>query len=158
MVGMLDLVADTPNGASKVIADGTLVLKQKEPMLIDSQVRKVFNVDPLSQAAFNKQSIGELRQDYHDRKEKLHYDHAAFVQPMGSSYTTTLELKIHVPLSQEIKYRPGVMETLKFAWVEYVMLLIPSLWITWQFLSFLFESKILEALKVSDLKPKRKII
>ena len=36
MVGMLDLVADTPNGASKVIADGSLVFKQKEPVLIDS--------------------------------------------------------------------------------------------------------------------------
>jgi len=77
---------------------------------------------------------------------------------MGSSFTTTLELKVHIPISQEIKYRPGVMETLKFAWVQYVMLLIPSLFITWQFLSFLFESKILEAHKVSDFKPKRKII
>lgn len=77
---------------------------------------------------------------------------------MGSTYTTTLDIKVHVPLSQEIKYRPGVMETLKFAWVQYIMLLIPSLFITWKFLTFLFESKILESLKVSDLKPKRKII
>ena len=158
MIGMLDLVADTPNGVSRIIADGSLVLQQKDPVLIDSQVRKIYNSDPLSQKTFNKNSIGQIRQDYHDRKEKLDFDHTQFIQPMGSSYTTTIEVTIHVPLSQEIKYRPGVMETLKFAWVQYIMVLIPSLLITWKFMSFLFESKILEALRVSDLKPKRKII
>lgn len=53
MIGMLDVQAETPNGASRIIADGNLVLKQKDPPLIDSQMRKVYNFDPLSQKTFN---------------------------------------------------------------------------------------------------------
>ena len=58
---------------------------------------------------------------------------------MGPSFSTTLKMHIHVPLSQEIKYRPGVMETLKFAWVQYVMCLIPSLYVCFNLLSYLFK-------------------
>ncbi len=69
-----------------------------------------------------------------------------------------MEVNIHIPKSQEIIYRPGVLETIKFAWVQYVMVLIPVLWITFKFMSTLFTYRILEALSMSNLKPKRKII
>lgn len=46
MVGMLYLDIDTPNGASVVIADGELILKQSSPVLIDSVKRTLYNTDP----------------------------------------------------------------------------------------------------------------
>ena len=49
------------------------------------------------------------------------------MQPLGSSFSTTIEMNVDVPLSQEVRYRPGVLETLKFAWAQYVMVLVPVL-------------------------------
>jgi hypothetical protein len=77
---------------------------------------------------------------------------------MGSRFSTTLDIMINIPKSQEILYKPGVMETLKFAWVQYVFILVPVLMLTFMGLSYLFKFRILEALLVSDLKEKRKLI
>ena len=77
---------------------------------------------------------------------------------MGSRFSTTLDIMINMPKSQEILYKPGVMETLKFAWVQYVFILVPVLMLTFMGLSYLFKFRILEALLVSDLKEKRKLI
>ena len=49
--------------------------------------------------------------------ERIEYDYNTIIQPLGSSHTTTVNMKIHNPTSQMIKYIPGVMETAKFAWV-----------------------------------------
>lgn len=52
---------------------------------------------------------------------------------------------------------PGVMETMKFAWVQYIMFLAPTLLFAHASLSYLFKYRIFDAMLVSDLKPKRKI-
>ena len=49
------------------------------------------------------------------------------------------------------------METLKFAWVQYIVFLVPCLLIANASLSYLFKYRIFDAQLVSDLKPKRKI-
>lgn len=67
-------------------------------------------------------------------------------------------MDIEVPLSQEVRYRPGVMETLKFGWAQYVMLLLPFLWVTNKGVAFLFKYRIFDAYLVSDLKAQKKII
>ena len=89
--------------------------------------------------------------------ERLDYDSKQIVQPLGSSFSTTIEMGMHVPASQELVYMPGVMETMKFALVQYLFLLIPTLWFTNALLGFLFKYRIFEAILISDLKPKRKI-
>jgi hypothetical protein len=90
--------------------------------------------------------------------EKIEYDYNTIVEPLGSAYTTTINLKIHNPTNQMVKYIPGVMETLKFAWVQYVMFLIPCLYLAYLSVGFLFQYRILEAVLISDLQPKRKLI
>ena len=57
-----------------------------------------------------------------------------------------------------IKYIPGVMETMKFAWVQYVFVLIPCVYFAYLSAGFLFKFRILEAMLISDLQPKRKLI
>jgi hypothetical protein len=67
-------------------------------------------------------------------------------------------MKIYNPSSQMVKYIPGVMETIKFAWVQYVMLLLPCLFIAFKSIGFLFRYRIFDAYLISDLQPKRKLI
>lgn len=46
MIGMIHISVDTPLGASKVIVDGQLTLQQRQPVLIDSIMRSVYDVNP----------------------------------------------------------------------------------------------------------------
>ena len=79
------------------------------------------------------------------------------VQPLGSSFTTSVNLNIDIPLSQEIKYGPGLMETMKFAWMQYIMVFVPVILFTWAGIDFLFKYQVFESVIVSDLKQKRRI-
>ena len=116
-VGMLQLSVDSPMGASKITSNGHLELVQDKPPLIDSITRTIYDVDPLTDVIYSQYTIEELTEAYNHRNEKVNYVATNFVQNLGSRFSTTLEVNIHVPKSQEIVYRPGVLETIKFAWV-----------------------------------------
>ena len=158
LVGMVHFSVDTPGGASKILADGSLELEQNKPVLIDSITRNLYNSDPLTDANFAQFSLGQLVESYNARSERLSYKAQSIVQPLGSPHSTTIKLQMHVPKHQQIVYMPGVMEALKFAWVQYLMVLIPTLLIVRAGLSSMFKYRILNAFLVSDLKEKRKII
>lgn len=57
---------------------------------------------------------------------------------MGNPSKTVLQIYANVPQQQEIKYIPGVLETLKFAWVQFLALLVPCLLIFTYVSGFLF--------------------
>jgi len=48
MIGMIDYKVNTPSGASKIICNGNMILKQKSSALIDSIIREIYNDDPLT--------------------------------------------------------------------------------------------------------------
>jgi hypothetical protein len=50
---------------------------------------------------------------------------------------------------------PGILETLKHAWIQYLALLIPALVLYNYFVGFLFRYKVLQANVVADLAPKK---
>ena len=53
---------------------------------------------------------------------------------------------IKVPSMQEINYVPTTIESLKMAWIQYIALLIPSLYaIYWLIIGFAFKNKVLDA-------------
>jgi len=52
---------------------------------------------------------------------------------------------------------PGTLQTLKFAWVQYVALLIPSILIFRLVCGFIFRHQILDSSITSDLILKRRI-
>ena len=57
-----------------------------------------------------------------------------------------MELDIRVPSLQQIVYVPGVLESLKIAWIQYLALLIPCLWVIYKLiLGFAFKARVLEA-------------
>ena len=64
-------------------------------------------------------------------------------------------MDIHVPIQQEIQYIPGVLETLKNAWTQYLALLVPIAIIYAAFVGFLLRHQLLETSIVSDLLPKK---
>jgi hypothetical protein len=77
------------------------------------------------------------------------------VQPYGSVDKLSIDLSIKIPSTQRIRYVPGILETLKHAWIQYIALLLPAIWFYRQLLGFLFKYKIMQANVVSDLSQKR---
>jgi hypothetical protein len=49
--------------------------------------------------------------------------------PSRLSNSIEIQLDISVPAEQEIFYEPSILESIKIAWIQYVALLIPSLYI-----------------------------
>ena len=66
-----------------------------------------------------------------------------------------IDLAIRVPPTQRVRYIPGVLETLKHAWIQYLAIFLPALWFYKVVIGFLFKYKILEANTVGDLNNKR---
>ena len=52
MIGMIHMSVDTPLGASKVVADGLISLEQRQPVLIDSIMRSVYDVNPFLDVSY----------------------------------------------------------------------------------------------------------
>ena len=56
-----------------------------------------------------------------------------------------------------MKYIPGVLQTLKFAWVQYLSVVIPSLWVFSMVCGFVFRHRIIETVVSSDLVLRKRI-
>jgi len=66
--------------------------------------------------------------------------------PSGTQTEVQIVFDIRVPGAQEVLYTPIVMERLKEAWVQYVALMIPSVYVIYFLIvGFSFKSKVLEA-------------
>ena len=66
MIGLMVVDIDTPNGASRVVADGELTLKQAAPIRIDSVKRTLYNTNPLDD--YTSYSLIDILGFYNNRK------------------------------------------------------------------------------------------
>jgi len=66
-------------------------------------------------------------------------------------FKSSITLYITVPKSQQVKYIPGVLQTLKYAWVQYIAIFIPLLYVYWAFIGFMFKYQVLETSITSDI-------
>lgn len=62
-----------------------------------------------------------------------------------------------MPVQQEIKYIPGVLQTLKFAWIQYLSLALPAVGVFYVVVGFVFRHRIVDTAVSSDLMTRRKI-
>lgn len=69
MIGMIDTVVETPNGAGKVTIDGELKFYQDEAILVDNVRRTLFDVDPLM-SEYESRSLNGIIDNYQSQKGK----------------------------------------------------------------------------------------
>lgn len=166
MIGLFHLNMDTPSGAARIKSTGQLDLIQDSPSSVDSLKRTNFKVNPFDD--YTLYSLQEVIEFYSSRKGKpKNNSHSNFierttytetnllVQPYGNVEKVVLDISVKIPRTQRVRYVPGILETLKHAWIQYLALLLPAIWIFQEFVGFLFRYKILEANVVADLNNKR---
>lgn len=78
------------------------------------------------------------------------------VQPKANQYKTSIVIDCDIPNQQQVKYIPGVLQTLKFAWIQYLSLALVSFWIFYGIAGFIFRHKIVDTAVSSDLVSKKR--
>lgn len=75
-----------------------MVLKQDRPMIF-IPIHDEYWVDPLDVANFEQVSTADIIEKYDMRVERLGFDHGTniLVQPYGSAFTSSIDLKLTVP-------------------------------------------------------------
>jgi len=153
----------TPNGVSKLSAQGTLDLVQKENFALGKIERQIGFSDENDLAyLLRRESILNFMMQKFSLNTTAEYkvQTAYITTPAGgrsaeddSSEEIELDLLIDIPVNQQVRYKPSFLEKASQFWTQYVALLVPSLYIIYEvILGGGFRRKILSSRVSSEIK------
>ncbi|XP_077166640.1 transmembrane protein 231 [Paroedura picta] len=156
MQSMAFLQSFSPVPGSQIVVNGDLKLYQRQPLGhcgLDSR----YNVSVINGSS-------PFAQDYDLKNIVVAYQErnittilSANADPIwvvgrAPSDPFVIQAKIYYPV-ELIVYQPGFWEMIKFAWIQYVCLLLIFLWICGRIKTFLFRNHILDAVPVLPISP-----
>mmetsp|Transcript_408 Transcript_408/g.1394 ORF Transcript_408/g.1394 Transcript_408/m.1394 type:complete len:317 (-) Transcript_408:9-959(-) len=161
MMGLVALDLSSSYAASGVQVMGELNLKQTGPLRVYAELRDIYMSNPLDEqgtqgweALVHPISMPDLLGRYVRRNETLQLNMVApALWDYAPSDAFEIKLRLQVP-AQEVLYVPGVLEILKFAWMQYAALLVPTWVLATCVMTFAFERQIVETSVVSSMPPR----
>lgn len=156
MQSMCLLDIDTPNGASYINTNGNLELRQKSPISSGTIARTLYYSDIFKNSTLPFDYVGTYK-EFNQRNLTTVYNFDKFVMPYKSSRETELDISIIIPSYQEVIYISPLLTTLKFAWIQYLSIFIPSVFVCYFILLFIFRYQIFETSVINDLPKKIKM-
>jgi len=142
--GMAMVDVNTPMGASSIYIDGELQFVQKNGVGISTTTNTIYNETLLHFESTSANYLPLLLERFSERNETTSYVYSnPIVLPYGHNAESILHLKIRVPAHQNVGYIPPFLESAKFAWTQYMMLLIPVYLIMFASVRLLFRQQIL---------------
>lgn len=153
MQTMCILDIDTPNGASYIYTNGILELKQKSPISSGTIAKTLYYTDIFKNSTSPFDFIG-IYKDFTQRNLTTVYNPDKLVMPYRSNRETELDIEITIPSYQEVVYLAPLLTTLKFAWIQYFSILVPTAVIIYLILLFIFRYQIFESSVINDLPKK----
>ena len=136
---------NTPSGAAKIFIDGNLNFKQGQSMKPSTIISTDYNTSLLSLTSAADDYLPLLLLRYNDRNLTTTYEYQTLILPSGFSSHSIISMKVRIPPNQEFEYTPEFLEVMKFAWVQYICLLIPVGYIIFRFAEFIYRNQILES-------------
>lgn len=145
----------TPVGAERIYIQGHLVINQKG-VYEQGSVKRVINYETDNLQTYLQQHTLNEFIDYIDSQNttcNIEYDYKQIRVPSGLSNKTEIQFDISIPAQQEIIYEPTVLESIKIAWIQYVALLIPSMYIIYFIIiGFAFKNKVFDSQVRNDIR------
>uniref|UniRef100_H3CM39 Transmembrane protein 231 n=1 Tax=Tetraodon nigroviridis TaxID=99883 RepID=H3CM39_TETNG len=141
---------------AKLFISGDLRLQQKTPLphrgstTFITQVSVIDGSSPFASAYDLENVIGSYRE--RNLTTVLSYPEPVWTVGRAAGSPFELNVRIRYPL-EVISYRPGFWETIKFAWVQYVSVLLIFLWVFERVKRFVFRNQILTTIPVPMGKP-----
>nr|XP_043873449.1 tRNA-specific adenosine deaminase 1-like isoform X2 [Solea senegalensis]XP_043873450.1 tRNA-specific adenosine deaminase 1-like isoform X2 [Solea senegalensis] len=140
---------------AKLFISGDLRLQQRAP-LPHRGLYNVYNVSVIdgSSPFASAYDLENIIRSYQDRNLTTVLSCPTPVWTIGRAAGSPFELnaEIRYPL-EVISYRPGFWETIKFAWIQYVSVLLIFLWFFERIQRFVFQNQVLTTVPVPVEKP-----
>lgn len=153
LIGMAYVDIDTPIGASTIYVDGLLRLKENQSIRPSSITLTTYNNTLLDTTTTSDTFLPSVFLKYNDRNVTTNYDYGKpLILPGGQTSSVKISMKVRIPANEEVVYKPSFLETMKFAWIQYVSLLLPVGYIIYLFACFVYGNQILEASVTFDAK------
>eukprot|EP00742_Colponemidia_sp_Colp-10_P006875 GILJ01007370.1.p1 GENE.GILJ01007370.1~~GILJ01007370.1.p1 ORF type:complete len:309 (+),score=23.70 GILJ01007370.1:33-959(+) len=138
---------------SQLVVDGWLRLKQRKPLVVRSDYRTVYNTAIVSGFTSDDYRMHTILSNYLDRNETtmLEDQYPVWIGNAGGGISEfTLSATIRIPF-EIVHYVPPFSETMKWAWVQYLSILIPVAWIAHMIMTFAYKNQIFETRTVTDI-------
>ena len=144
----LDLQAGE-GGAARMEVDGVMEFRQISLLSVGITTRKVYENSILEEVGTG--DYAECWKANVLRNESVELVGETIRLPFGGDSLSTVGVNIRIPPYQEFVYQPPLLETLKFAWVQYFSILFPFYIILFTFYCFLLKYQILDTYISSNL-------
>ncbi|CDW72528.1 UNKNOWN [Stylonychia lemnae] len=148
----------SPFGANRIEALGTIELIQRNTFALGS-LKRVINYDSDDlYTQLQDKSILEFLDYVNQQNTTLEYRIENIHTIPGTGNIVEIDLDMRIPSLQQLVYVPGVLESLKIAWIQYLALLIPCIWVIYQLiLGFAFKNRVLATQTKSNIQLLSKI-
>ena len=127
-------------GISELKAVGDLRLKQKSPVIINSEENLFFD------SFTGISDFSDVYDRMYNKNITTYYDYTSYSKPLVSSDQFDLELKVFIPNYQGVDYLAPILFTLKSTWVQYICTFLPITLILYFIIRYAFRSKILKSI------------
>ncbi|KAM4618526.1 transmembrane protein 231 [Polymixia lowei] len=140
---------------AQLFVSGDLRLHQRIP-LPHRGLYNVYNVSAIdgSSPFASTYNLVNIIGAYQDRNLTTYLSCPSPVWTVGRAAASPFQLnaEIRYPL-EVISYRPGFWETIKFAWIQYISVLLIFLWVFRRIQTFVFQNQVLPTVPIPMVKP-----
>ncbi|XP_049580554.1 transmembrane protein 231 isoform X1 [Syngnathus scovelli] len=140
---------------AKLFISGDLRLQQRTP-LSHRGLFNIYNVSVIqgSSPFASAYDLDNIMRRYQGRNLTTVLSCPTLVWTTGRAAGSPFHLiaDIHYPM-EVISYYPGFWETIKFAWIQYVSILLIFLWVFERIQTFVFQNQVLTTVPISIEKP-----
>ncbi|KAL6480662.1 hypothetical protein MHYP_G00116950 [Metynnis hypsauchen] len=148
---------------SQLFISGDLTLHQRTP-LPHRGLHTAYNVSVVDGASpfASAYDLTNIIRAYQERNLTTHLSCPAPVWIVGQAVNAPFKINAEIrypmesvryPLSVGCTYRPGFWEVIKFAWIQYISVLLVFLWLFNHIQTFVFQNQVLPTVPVPLLKP-----
>ncbi|KAM4553255.1 transmembrane protein 231 [Fundulus diaphanus] len=145
----------SPVPGARLFISGDLRLQQRTP-LPHRGLYNIYNVSVIdgSSPFASAYDLNNIMRSYQERNLTTVLSCPTPVWTVGRAAGSPFELnaEIRYPL-EVITYRPGFWETMKFAWIQYVSVLLIFLWVFERIQRFVFQNQVIRTVPIPVGKP-----
>lgn len=140
---------------AKLFISGDLRLQQRTP-LPHRGLYNIYNVSVINGSSpfASAYDLNNIIRSYQERNLTTTLYCPMPVWTVGRAATSPFELNAEIRYPMEvISYNPGFWETIKFAWIQYISVLLIFLWVFERIQRFVFQNQVLPTVPVPMGKP-----
>jgi len=146
---------NSANGISGATISGNIEFNQNMPLQSSTIIRNVYNTSVFDEPLDELDAIS-LEERKMRRNETITCNCQMSVISGQAGTKSKIVIDLDLPISQPIWYIPTLFQNLKFAWIQYIYLLLPIYFLLDWILRFAYRNKLFYLFELNDLPDSKK--